>query len=486
MQRWQVAGWLAVLSSGAWAQTHVVKKPESVVRAVGVYEYTGEEGKPTASRLVPVSIFIDKQLEDAGVYLARPVPFALETGTVFQLEKAGVLQGSVELAYARHLQTGAVAFDDGWTGYGAFKPQPKEVVVAAKKSGPLPEVKVSGGKGPHLTDKSDASPGEKPAADADTKDKKKPVDRSGAAEGVTVSAQGDPQTTDADSSSRHKKADKTADDSDAGSSDGAERPTLKRRTPEERKAAQKKQDQASVVGTGTLNDDPDRPNLHRGKPVTRMEEEDLPPLKGLPKDMKQLIAVSDAKDRPEHDFTRAWASDADRVRVMAAMQAFARARLAAYGAADGARSAVRPAPQPMSHYSAHDQRSRTRRSAATSAPLQAELTDEHLNAYTLSYGGAATYVYTASSPAEAGVVRYVSLVAQQESIGDLKMALSSVTDAAHLDRTPQFRLVDVVDADASNRASLLFELRAQSSRQFALYRVIGAQAEQVFLSGDAP
>jgi hypothetical protein len=45
------------------------------------------------------------------------------------------------------------------------------------------------------------------------------------------------------------------------------------------------------------------------------------------------------------------------------------------------------------------------------------------------------------------------------------------------------RLVDVVDAEASNRASLLFELRAQNSRQFALYRVIGAQAAQTFLTG---
>ena len=48
---------------------------------------------------------------------------------------------------------------------------------------------------------------------------------------------------------------------------------------------------------------------------------------------------------------------------------------------------------------------------------------------------------------------------------------------------PWMRLVDVVDAEASNRASLLFEMRAEHVRQFALYRVIGAQAEQVFQTG---
>jgi hypothetical protein len=44
------------------------------------------------------------------------------------------------------------------------------------------------------------------------------------------------------------------------------------------------------------------------------------------------------------------------------------------------------------------------------------------------------------------------------------------------------RLVDAVDVEASNRASLLFELRGQSSRQFALYRVIAAKPEEIFVT----
>ena len=84
-----------------------------------------------------------------------------------------------------------------------------------------------------------------------------------------------------------------------------------------------------------------------------------------------------------------------------------------------------------------------------------------------------------------GAARYVSLIAQREPLGSLKVAMASVTDAAHLDRTPWFRLVDVVDADASNRASLLVELRGQTTRQFALYRVIGAQADETFQTAPA-
>ena len=67
--------------------------------------------------------------------------------------------------------------------------------------------------------------------------------------------------------------------------------------------------------------------------------------------------------------------------------------------------------------------------------------------------------------------------------GELHPAMASVTDAAHLDRTPWVRLVDAVDAEASNRASLLFELRGHEARQFALYRVLGARADQTFVTG---
>jgi hypothetical protein len=74
-------------------------------------------------------------------------------------------------------------------------------------------------------------------------------------------------------------------------------------------------------------------------------------------------------------------------------------------------------------------------------------------------------------------------VAQVNMQGEPEIAMKSVTDAAHLDRAARMKLVDVVDAEASNRASLLFELREQSSRQFALYRVIGARADQTFLTG---
>jgi hypothetical protein len=106
-----------------------------------------------------------------------------------------------------------------------------------------------------------------------------------------------------------------------------------------------------------------------------------------------------------------------------------------------------------------------------------------LNGYELTYGGLPTFVYTAETPLFSGGPVYVTMVAQRLPAGTLQVAFSSVTDGQHLDRTPWFRFVDAVDPDGSHRASLLFELRAQSTRQFALYRLISANAEQTFATG---
>src|SRR5580704_9386737 len=125
---------VALVGVCAWGQTHKVAKPEQVVRAVGVYEWTGDIAKPTASRLIPVTVFIDGKFEDAGEYLARPVPFALLTGNLYELQQAGIPRANLELRYAKHLQavdtaTGANVFDDGWFGYGVYHALP-----AAKKA----------------------------------------------------------------------------------------------------------------------------------------------------------------------------------------------------------------------------------------------------------------------------------------------------------------------------------------------------------------
>jgi hypothetical protein len=544
---------LLVTNSSTWAQMHKVSKPEQVVRAIGVYEWTGDFAKPTASRLIPVSLFIEGKLEDAGVYIARPVPFALLSGNVYELQDAGIDKGFLDLAYAKHLQattsTGDLAYDDGWFGYGTVKPltAPRRTTSALKPSKTLPVLTSSNDSSrPHLTTKTggdstsssgtdQSKPAPKPdttsTSTASTNDPDRPTmkrrssdtDSTTSNTGTTTassstpaddpdrptmkrrdsSASTDSSTTqtsspgtttttgstpaddpDRPTMTRRTPSDTTTPDtgstgsttaSDPPSSNDPDRPTLKRHTPEEAKKARNNTD--SVTGTGSLNEDPDRPNLHRGKPTSAMTESDLPKLVGIPSNLHQMVAVSDAANRDVHPFALEWDDATQHAAVLQKMQDMARAQLVAYTSTPVTPKAATPKPAAKTTTPVHTHH------PATPAQASIPLLDEELKAYTLSYGGAATYIYSAHTAGTGADLRYVTIVAQADGLGELKPAIKSVTDAAHLDRSPQMRFVDVVDAEASNRASLLFELRGQNSRQFGLYRVIASHSDQIFLTG---
>jgi hypothetical protein len=555
-----------------FAQMHKVAKPEQVVRAIGVYEWTGDFAKPTASRLIPVSLYIEGKFEDAGVYIARPVPFALLSGNVYILQAAGIDKGTLDLAYAKHLQavesTGDMAYDDGWFGYGSVKPlaAPRKTTAALKPSKALPVITATPDPNrPHLVTK--------PSGDTSTaggSDQNKPA----STQTTTTPATSKPDTTTTSSTTststsddpnrptmKRRNPDTTSSDTNTASgttgsttnastpADDPDRPTMKRRSPDTagsgsdsttttasntqtgsapaddpdrptmkrsspssgsgstttdtasttqpgntpnddpdrptlkrhsaedaRKAGSAANDVGGGGSVGSLNNDPNRPSLHHGKPTSSMTEEDLPKLTGIPPNLHQMVAVSDAVNRDPHPFTLEWDDEAQHQAVLQKMQALARAQLAAYGT-----TSANAAPAPAAKKTAPTP-ARARRTASP-APPPVPLFDEQLKAYTLSYGGDATYVYSANTGGIGAALRYVTIVAQADSLGEIKPALQSVTDAAHLYRTPKMQFVDVVDAEASNRASLLFELRTQNARQFALYRVIAAHPEQIFLTG---
>jgi hypothetical protein len=462
------------------AQTHKVAAPEKVVRSVAVYEWTGDMAKPAASRLIPVSLFIDNKFVDAGVYLARPVPFALNTGNVYEIDRAGVALGTLDLAFVRHLvapATAATTYDDGWFGYGKFIPPAPPVQSTLKPSKTLGVINGidEDDDRPHFSARS-ATPG---SGDAAT-----PTPGTSAPSGTPAD---DPNRPTLHRSSSTSDQTASSDSSDTPAND-PDRPTLRRHSPQEAGNSSSGQPGSSDA-VASLNDDPNRPLLHRGKPVSALNEDDIPKLAGLPgdQDLHQLVAVSDAANRPSHDFSRAWQDEAEHQAILAKMQAAARAQVAVYEAANApaanpAPAPAAPAPPDTRKTAGRLPRAVTPQTPPPSAPPE-PLLEEQLMGYTLSYGGAPTYVYSAHTDGLGHMLRFITVVAQVDSNGEPEIAIKSVTDATHLDRTPRMKLVDVVDAEASNRASLLFELRAQNSRQFALYRVIGARAEQTFLTG---
>jgi len=486
----------ALAFSALNAQTHKVAKPENVVRAIAIYEWTGDMAKPTASRLIPISLFIDGKLEDAAVYLSRPVPFALAGGNVYELDQTGVALGTFTIAFSRHLvpvNSDANPYDDGWFGYGKFLPPAPHKPSTLKPSKKLVAINSldEDDDQPHFSTRS-ATPG---SGDAAT-----PTSGSSAPASDTPADDPNRPTLHRSASSSNTTATGNANDSSAtknSPADDPDRPTLRRRSsaPSQSAAAGPSSDAvAALNAVATLNDDPNRPLLHHGKPISALNEDDIPKLAGLPpdSDLHQMVAVSDAVNRPTHDFSRAWDDESEHQAILAKMQAAARAQLATYEAANTPAAPVAMAPPDTRHPNSKLRHSINPVHATPppatlptpeALPAPAALLDEQLKGYTLSYGGAATYVYSAHTDGLGSSPRYVTLVAQVDINGEPRLAIQSVTDAAHLDRTPRLRLVDAVDAEASNRASLLFELRAQHSRQFALYRVIGSRADQTFLTG---
>ena len=471
------------------AQTHRVAAPEHVTRAVAVYEWTGDLAKPTAARLVPVSLFINGHLEDAGVYLTQPIPFALQTGNVYSIEEAGRSDGTIDLEYARNVVTHRSATDDNpvaaWFGYGNFKPTPPEPKAPALHASAHPAAIVASSDPdrPHFAGRSTPST-TTPSTSSDktapaTSDSTKPTDDDPDRPHMTRRNSSDSGSTSGSTSTTTSTGDVPADDPD--------RPTLRHRDPKQDAQRRKQDSGAAVTGMSTsLNDDPSRPTMRRGKPA------DLTPtaeLKSLPPNLHQVAAVSDAVNREPHLFARAWATPMERAQTIVQFETLARPLASAYLStnrlwlcATGLKvleEPDKPATPPVSH-SHHPT---TKSKQLPWAPPLNIFINEQITPYTLSYDGPPTFVYTAEVPLMENGPAYVTLVAQRLPSGDLQVSLSSITDATHLDRTPWMRLVDAVDPDAGHRASLLFELRAQSTRQFALYRLTSATAEQIFVSG---
>src|ERR1700760_3800298 len=104
------------------------KKTAPPVRAIAVLEWTGDMGKPSASRIIPISVFDGEQYQPGGLYLAKPEPLALEPGTEYVLEDAGVARGFFDINNAHDV-------DGYWFGFGAWRPMAPPAKKAKPKQG---------------------------------------------------------------------------------------------------------------------------------------------------------------------------------------------------------------------------------------------------------------------------------------------------------------------------------------------------------------
>jgi hypothetical protein len=434
------AGLLSVLP--AWSQYpgQVAKsgKETPELRSIAVLEWTGEAGKPKASRLVPVAVLDGGQLEDGGIYMARPEPLALTGEVEYELEQNGKPIGLYDVKNAGQEQ-------GSWVGYGAWKPLP--VARPRPSQQELARIRID-----------DDAQSDVPVLHRKHHPDDAPAGGTGSGGSSQTGSTGPAPATDPDRPTLHKKS--SSDSAPAGDPD---RPKLK-----------KKKQPEEIGHVDSLPDltDPDRPRLMRGKSSGNGLNV-LPSLMGLPPEMQQAVAVSDVRSRPEHSWSYTWANPDDEAKMKSALEEIARDALG-----------LKPLPPPPAPAPKRTTPRKNTKPAPAPPPLApAPLIDEQFRVFELAYGSGATLVLTAHADAPRAQMKFVTLVAQPDLYGNVLVLLKSVTDGSHLDETPRMRLVDAVDAMADNRGELLFELRGATQRQFALYRVLRGQAEKLFVSG---
>jgi hypothetical protein len=110
----------------------VKKKKVKGPRAIGLLQLNSS-GKGS---LIPIAILVDGKFYDASVYKADPVPMALETGTVYEVEQSGSSQGLFTINGALHSTVaGSVR---PWTGTGAYLPNGTQAAKTTRKAEDVP------------------------------------------------------------------------------------------------------------------------------------------------------------------------------------------------------------------------------------------------------------------------------------------------------------------------------------------------------------
>jgi hypothetical protein len=456
-------------------------KDAPTLRSIAVLEWTGPEEKPKASRLVPVLVYDNGQMQDGSIYLARPEPMAVAPEVEYELEENGKPVGLYDVQTSGQ-QLGS------WVGFGKWKPMPAAPRTPSKPTLPEwgmdnqegdrptlhrkkhPDEASSGGTSASGQSAGDQAPAAPSDPDRPVLHKSKSADSDDSSAGASsTSASSSGTATDSDRPVLHKKDSDTNSTASTSASSDPDRPVLHKS-----KKAQPSElgDVSSVPG----DEDPDRPRLKRG--LANMDNlKVLPSLIGLPPDLEQSVAVSDARTRPEHPFAYAWADPALEAKLKSSLEDIARDALG-----------LKP-PAPKSKPTTAAQRAAAIAAHRTAKPAPAQLTepaplmDERFHAFELTYGSEATLVLTAHTDAPLTQQKFVTLIAQPDFYGNVQIVLKTVTDAAHLDDNPRLRLVDAVDALGDNRGELLFEMRGATERQFALYRIARGQAEKLFVTG---
>ncbi|MBZ5687339.1 MAG: hypothetical protein LAP86_20140 [Acidobacteriia bacterium] len=450
------------------------KKKDSGPRAVGVLQMTAN-GKAS---LVPIAILINGKFWDASAYKADPVPMSLDSGTVYEAERAGNSLGLFTVSSALHRNSSAPGALATWIGTGAWHPNGSEAETKSAKAEPVP-VGIDTSEGP-------------PRLTRDPSAKDKPPDSAAPSSGNAPAGSNAPSTAPKSSGPSgssdepprlSKPASAPEPPADSGPGAKPSGPDSEAKPGDAKASESKAEDKAKVPASDSGASEGNRPRLRRGKPPEPVADEDVPgyskvgakskataDLSKIPVatqgDMQLIPAISDARGPEIHSFVFQWlkGEEDDRRKQMTDL---AKEQLRGYIAAR-AKAAT----------SATTGRS----GSAKNVTQEPVLENVHMVAYDLWLSNQPVMVLTAEGhmpPPAAGVahseveseMQYsVVLVAYPDIYGNLHKLHVGITDKFHLDMTPRLELIDALDADGDNRGELLFRETSDQGTGWVIYR----------------
>ena len=250
------------------------KKKDAGPRAVGVIQLAAN-GK---AMLVPIAILIGGKFWDATAYKATPVPMALESGTVYEAERAGSSLGLFTVNSALH--SNSVNVQSPWIGTGAWVPAGAEKPKTALQAEIVP-VGIDTSEGPPRLTRSPSATQETPAANNPPSSAPPQISPGGSTSpgqtgsNPTSSSPPAPKTSTPPGPGENKPADSKSGDSKPSEAKPTDTKSGEVK-PGDRKSAEVKPDKPSTPQSDSGASESNRPRLRRGKPVEPLPEDEVP------------------------------------------------------------------------------------------------------------------------------------------------------------------------------------------------------------------
>ena len=468
-------------------------KPKKVKgpRAIGLLQLN-RSGKGS---LIPIAIQVEGKFYDASVYKAEPVPMALESGTIYEVEQTGSSQGLFTINGALHSKTEGSPHP--WTGTGTYLQNGAEVKKTTRKAEDVPiGINASDSDAPPRLTRGNSKPAETGSSNS-VPASTTPAPAGTGSSDKTAGSVAPPSTPSAGSSPSGESsgqnpakpavppaADKPVDQGgkDQGAKDKeppAKAPqapstsTEPSQTPSDQKtSAQKSANQKS--------ENEYRPTLRRGKPTQPAPAEEEGPTMGP---IKFIPAISDDGGPEPKSYKFYWKTGEEDERRNQ-MLALAADELRAYTTALAKNSIpAKTAPAKAAPAkSAAQRKTATKPAAPTFENVQFNAFDVWGNNQPVMILTAEAHPVVAPGSTTAPETYSITLVARADIYGNLRKVYAGVTDKFHLDVTPRLELIDAVDADGDGRGELLFRQTTDNGSGYVIYRPTADKLWKMFES----